>query len=135
MTEKPSLADLRLGPVRHEQLAPELIDRIKAFQLVFRDITPRTLEQWVEGFQRDINPVSEIAIWEAIANALTGFTETRELNLEARSEAFNLLLVRSSTNAQDTLECTQLQFLSLEDAHILLQLYTATPKPITYEYQ
>ena len=93
------------------------------------------MQQWVEGFQRDINPESEIAIWEAIANALKGFAETRNLDLEARRESLVLLLVRSSRDAQDTLARTQLQFLSLDEAQILLQLYTAPPKPVTHEYR
>lgn len=131
MTEKPTIHDIKPGPIRHAQLTPELIDRIKAIQLFFSDITPRTLDQWIDGFQRDINPVREIAIWEAIANALKRFAESRGLDPKARGEALRLLLVRSSTGAQDTLERTKRQFLSLEDAQLLLELYFAPPKPVT----
>src|SRR5688500_14338061 len=77
-------ASLQLGPIRHTQLPEDLVTRVRAFEPVFADVYPNTHEKWIEGFQRDLHPESEIAIWEHIAAALTQFTVGRDLPLETR---------------------------------------------------
>ena len=129
------LSAIQTGPIRHSELAPELIERIKAFQSVFADLYPQTLEQWIEGFQRDVHPEQEIAIWESIARALTAFSKTRELTGEARQEAFGLLLQRSGTSDDKVLEGARLKQLTRDDAKRLLSLYSSPPEPITVRTQ
>src|SRR4030095_16899943 len=95
-TSNVDLSTLRPGPIRHAQLPDDLIARVRAFEPVFADIYPNTHEQWLEGFQRDLHPENEIAIWENIAAALTQFIAGRDLPLELRKEALGILLVRSA---------------------------------------
>lgn len=125
------LSAVQPGPLRHAQLDPELVERIKLFRPVFADLYPQTLEQWIEGFRRDVNPEAEIAVWEHMAHALTEFSKMRALPDEARREAFALLLQRSSTSDDKVLEGVQLSHLTLDDAKRLLGLYSSPPKPIT----
>src|SRR5690349_532138 len=67
------LANVRPGPIRHADLPPDLLKRVKALEPVFADVYPITHEKWIEGFRRDADPAREIAIWEQIAAAYTGF--------------------------------------------------------------
>jgi hypothetical protein len=125
-------ATLQPGPIRHAQLPDDLVARVRAFEPVFAEVYPCTHEKWVEGFQRDLNPGSEIAIWEQIAAAFTRFIAGRDLPLEIRKEAFRILLIRSS-GTDETMLYSKLTHLTLDDARKLVSLYSAPPKPIRVE--
>jgi hypothetical protein len=121
---------LKPSPIRHEELAPTLVERIRAFESVFADVYPITHQQWVEGFQRDRNPEIEIAKWEHIAEAFAQFTSGGDLSMDARKEAFGLLLFRAGATAELTLGRAKLKYLTHEQARTLVYLYTAPPQPI-----
>jgi hypothetical protein len=125
-------ATLRLGPIRHAQLPDALIARVRAFEPVFAEVYPNTHEEWIEGFQRDLHPENEIAVWEHIAAAFTQFTAGRDLPLETRKEAFGILLVRSG-GSDETVLYSDLTHLTLDDARKLVSLYSAPAKPIQVE--
>ena len=125
-------ASLQPGPIRHARLSDELIARVRAFEPVFADVYPDTHEQWIDGFQRDLHPENEIAIWEHLATAFTQFTTGRDLPLETRKEAFGILLVRSG-GTDEAMLYSKLNHLTLDEAKKLVSLYYAPPKPIQYE--
>jgi len=87
----------------------------------------------LDGFQRDVDPEPEIAIWEAMATAYQTFTEKRSLSLDAKKEAFGFLLMLSAGDEQHTLSSVTLKHLSRVDAQELLRLYLAAPQPVLYE--
>ncbi len=93
------IEDIRPGPVRHLTLPPFLMLRIQHLWEVFGEYQPCDLAGWIEGFQRDLHPEREVAIWEGMARALTEFSKGRTLSPEARKEVYLLLLV--STTATD----------------------------------
>lgn len=130
-SERP--AKLQQGPIRHQKLSNELDARIRKFEPTFAEVYSRTHEEWLDGFQRDDNPESEVAIWEAIASAYQGFISSRALSLDAKREAFGLLLVRSAGDEQHALSGATLRHLSSADAEELLRFYTSTPHPILFE--
>jgi hypothetical protein len=123
-------SSIQPGPIQHERLDDALIARIRAFEPVLADIYPMSHEKWLEGFQRDLNPESEIAIWESIAAAWQRLPSLGTLTPDERKEAFGVLLVRSgSDNVESTL--AGLKHLSRSRAETLLGFYTAPPKPVT----
>jgi len=110
-----------------------LVARIVAFENVFADVYPVTHEQWLDGFKRDMDPEREVAVWEEIASALKTFTAGRPLSKEVRAEAFGLLLVRSSSGAEEALKQAKQRHLSLEESRKVVNLYRASAQPITFE--
>ena len=87
------ISDLHPGPIRHEELAPDLIDRIKAFKLVLGDVETSSLEATIENFQRDMHPEREVEIWERIANVFQTFTTRHAITeFQTRSDVFGVLL-------------------------------------------
>jgi hypothetical protein len=60
---------LRPGPIRHETLPPELLDRINAVFDVIGRYTGMNLEEFEIGFMRDMHPEREVAIWGSITAA------------------------------------------------------------------
>ncbi len=118
------------GPIRHERLDDALVARVRAFEPVLADIYPMSHEEWLEGFQRDLNPESEIAIWEGIAAAWQRLPSLGALTTDERKEAFGVLLVRSGSDDVES-SLAGLKHLSRSRAETLLGFYTAPPKPVT----
>lgn len=48
--------DIKPGNIIHKQLSPELEERIRKLQSTFAEVFKRTHEEWLDGFQRDLNP-------------------------------------------------------------------------------
>ena len=128
-TSKP-ISELQPGPIRHASLPTALDKRVVRLESVFWEVYPRSHEEWLDGFRRDLNPESEVAIWEAIAYSYANFISKNELSADARNEAFGLLLVRSGTNEKNTLSGLTLRFLSHAQAVELIQSYSVAHKPI-----
>ena len=131
-TRSVRLSDIQLGPIRHQKLPDGLEARVLKFEPIFAEVYPRTHQGWLDGFMRDTNPEPEVAIWEAMALAYQSFTENRSLSLDAKKEAFGLLLMRSAGDEQQTLSGTVLKHLSRADAEVLLRSYSAAPQPVLY---
>jgi len=92
-TKKFKVSDLRPGPIRHEDLAPDLVDRIKALKQVLGDVEPSSLEATIENFRRDMHPEREVDIWERIARHYQNFTTKHAITeFQARSDVFGVLL-------------------------------------------
>ena len=66
---------LRLGPIRHESLPPDLLGQIRAVYQVIGPHIDMTLEQFEIGFMRDMHPEREVALWCRIAKAWLAYHE------------------------------------------------------------
>jgi hypothetical protein len=95
---------LRPGPIRHESLPPELLQRIKAVFGVIGPYTGMTLEQFEIGFMRDMHPESEVALWCRITAAWLAYHEKfvkGESPPEAEERKLLAALIAISTGVND----------------------------------
>lgn len=122
------LSSLKPGPIRGA-LSAEQVERLKRIQQVFAEVDPTPLPKLVEDFSRDEDPDQEIAIWEAMATAYSGFLDAKKTTVAGRQEAFSLLLLRSGSSTATVLE-RPLKVLTAEEAADLLSRYTDAPVPI-----
>lgn len=127
MEDKPArkveLSDLEAGSIRHSTLPPTLFTRIENIARVFAEVDSQPVKDWVKDFQRDGNPEKEVAIWEILAGVYATFTKDRKLTVEAKKEAFNLLLLRSMNGKRAALKQVNLRSLSRGEARLLLHSY------------
>jgi len=92
-TEKVRVEDIIPGPIRHPVLAPELIERIRAFKEVLGDVEQCPIETTIENFQRDMHPEREVEVWERIARAYKDFiTEHTITEFRTRCDVLEVLL-------------------------------------------
>ena len=68
-------SEVQPGPIRHESLPPELLDRIKAVYEMVGSYLGTTLEQFEISFMRDSDPVSEVIVWRSIVAAWVAYHE------------------------------------------------------------
>lgn len=92
MTRKQiSISHLKRGPIRHEQLSLSLTARINYLQQTLDEVYPQPMEKWLDEFQRDANPESEVMWWERLTRCYLAYTEPKTLSLPQRQSAFKIL--------------------------------------------
>jgi hypothetical protein len=121
---------LKPGPVRHEQLTPQQLQRIRRLQTVFAEVDSSPLEKWENDFKRDDDPDREIAIWEAMASAYEIFCTNRTTSIDAKKDVYTITLMRSAAPESEVLKHVQLKVLSREDALVVLKGFTSPPQRI-----
>jgi hypothetical protein len=87
-------------------------------------------EKWVDDFKRDRDPDREIAIYETMARAYTGYCTRYPVTTDARIEVYRLVLARSAAPDDEVLRRVRLEVLSREQAEEVLRGYPAPPQPI-----
>jgi hypothetical protein len=65
---------IRTGPIRHETISDDLLERVRVIYDGIKDFYGSTLEQFEIGFMRDSHPEKEIAVWERILVAMDKVT-------------------------------------------------------------
>lgn len=58
---------IRSAPVRHLELPPDLVSRIRLIRVCLIEVYPHSMDYWLDGFKRDAHPSREVAWWEHLA--------------------------------------------------------------------
>ena len=92
---------------------------------VVDEVYPRSLDEWVNGFECDSRPELELLIWECIALTYGTFVENRPLSLEAKKEAISVLLQCSMGVTEENIKSKH-NALRKAEVWILVALYRAS---------
>lgn len=90
---------LHRGPLQHESLSPDQLQRIARLRDVLIEAYPMTLDGCVDGFLRDANPESEIQILEACAVTYQRLTAGATLGPAEKKRLYSVLCVISAGGA------------------------------------
>jgi hypothetical protein len=131
--ETAKISELEPGPIRHEQLTAEQLTRIQKIHETFREVNDASLEETIENFKRDVNPETEIVVWEQIAEAYTKYTSSHKLALEEKKAVYEILLLRSLAPEEMVLENLKTDIFSEEQAKEMMSYYEGEPEPITVD--
>jgi accessory colonization factor AcfC len=121
------------APAVHGTLSAAQLEKITTIQRIFAEVNPSTLEETIDDFKQEQDPDREIAIWSAMANAYEKFTNRKPLDINKKTEVYNLILMRSMENEADAKAETNLKYLTDKEASELLSYYTLEARPITVE--
>jgi hypothetical protein len=111
------------GPVWHDALTPDQLDRVRELQTVFAEIDGQTFEQRAEGFTHDLNIDRELKIWGVMARAYRGYCAKHPLTPAGKKEVFKIVLLRSMASEEDVLSRLQLSVLTKDDAIEVMRGY------------
>jgi hypothetical protein len=127
--------NLSPGPVVHESLTEEQLNKIKHIQSIFYEVYPISLEESITNFKRDKNPDNEINIWLNMSKAYVFFASNNigKEKIGLRKEAFKLILMRSMMAEKEAINSSELKLLSKNQIEGILTNYTLKAKPITAE--
>jgi hypothetical protein len=85
------ISQLKRGPIRHEQLSLSLTARINYLRQALDEVYPQPIEKWLDEFQRDANPESEVMWWERLTRCYLGFAEPKDLSPKQKQVVFRIL--------------------------------------------
>jgi hypothetical protein len=85
------IAQLTRGPMSHEKLSISVTARINYLCQALDEVYPQSLEKWLDEFQRDANPESEVLWWEWLTRCYLGYTEPKDLTSEQKQATFKIL--------------------------------------------
>lgn len=122
--------EIQQGPTLHNELPDQLLDRIKAVQETFAEVDDTPLEQWIDDFKRDLDPESNIKIWEDMKVAYNSYCKDRELPIETRKEVFKIVLMRSMMPDADVIARLEVKHVPADDVRAILAAYPGEAKPI-----
>ena len=110
------------GPYQRNSLPSDLSSRVKALKQVLDEVYPKSLEEWEDGFLRDLHPEKEVAICERIAAV---YEATKHLTKDepGRREAFKVLLTCSVSNERDVLHVLDIRAISRSAAKQIISMY------------
>lgn len=114
----------------HKDLSADQKKRISTIQQALIEVNDTSLEETLNNFRKDLNPESEIEIWEAIAGTYQQMLRKKPAaRLEEKREVYRLLLLRSSMSAEEAIAQANLSTLSEAAAKEVLELYNLEHKP------
>ena len=113
---------LQEGPVRHEPFSEEIRDYLRHIQSTFAEHRDLTVEEWEDGFRRDLTPESEIAIWLHAADIYLQFTAD-EASPERRDEVYRCLITCMTTSSESVWDILRPQMLDHSEAEQIVDLY------------
>ena len=85
---------IKPSPIRHTELPDDLIGRIRLIRSALIVPYPQTMEFWVDGFKRDMQPEREIKFWEHVASCYLEYTAINKLTKEQHKAAFTFIVGR-----------------------------------------
>ena len=130
-----NIEDLSLGPIVHESLTEDQLSKIKLIQETLHEVYSVSLDETITNFKRDQNPDNEINIWLNMVDAYQPFAQNNSgpKKLEARKEAFKLILLRSMMPAGKAITNSELKILTDDEIQEILSNYSLDAKPIKIE--
>ena len=106
-------------------LSGGFVERIRILKSVVDEVYPKSLDEWINGFEYDSRPEKELLIWECIALTYNTFIESRPLSLEAKKEAISVLLQCSMGVTEGNIK-SQHKALRQAEVWLLYALYQAS---------
>lgn len=110
-------------------LHPSLVARIVQIKASFDEVYPKSIEEWVEGFELDALPEREIMIWECMAIAYLAFSEGHLLSRQGKDEALKCILA-CSLGRSDDLVTSDYKALQATDIQDLVRHYRSAAESI-----
>ena len=119
LTRKVRFSDLVPSPVRHTP-DPAWLPQIEHLRATFTENNPKTIEEWEEGFCRDVSPEREIDIWMQMAAKFTRARARRDFNAAERQDIY-ALVVAWSVNMTPTEALAMVKTLGWREAEDILR--------------
>jgi len=121
---------IQLGPIIHDSLPDELLERIRRISSIFEVVDGVGYEQAVDLYKRDPNPETNIRIFEEMARVYQSFCEGRCSTHSERMDVYRLVLLSSMFPKHEVLDRVELQMISEEEAGSIISQYSLEPEPI-----
>lgn len=122
--------DIQMNGYIHKSLPDDLLDRIKATTDTFEIVDGLSYENAVDLYKRDLDPESNLVIWEEMARVYKNFCKSRCNTASERMDVYKALLLRSMFPDEEALARSQPKVISINEAASIISKYSLEAKPI-----
>lgn len=113
---------------RHPPFDDEVRNLFGQIKESLDEVYPKTLEEWEDGFRRDMHPEREIAIWLHIASTYQRCTAGRSYSLGQRRDFFNVILACSCNPRKHVLKVARFSAISKQQAEAAMRFFYSPPE-------
>lgn len=117
---------LHEGELRHPAFDEGIRDYIRQIQAVFAEHRPLSVEEWEDGFRRDVSPEREIAIWSHAADIYTAFTAD-EPSPDRRRDVYRCIVTCMTTGPDAVWRVLRPEVLSRAEAERVVNRFFGKP--------
>ncbi len=114
----------------HKSLPEDLLVRIKATTDTFEIVDGMSYLQVVDLYKRDLDPESNLVIWEEMARVYNIFCKSRCSTAAERMDVYRALLLRSMFSDEQAIARLQSKVLSTKEEVSIISKYNLEAKPI-----
>ena len=111
------------GPLQHDSLSPDHLRRVGRLRNALIDAYPMTLDGWVDGFMRDVDPEAEIRFIEACAVVFQQLTKQTRLAPDESRRLYAVLCAISAGGNDAELESALPNNRGLPSLETLIKMY------------
>jgi hypothetical protein len=122
--------DIQVNGYVHKSLPDGLLVRIKATTDTFEIVDGMSYEKAVDLYKRDLDPESNLVIWEEMARVYNIFCKTRCGTAAERMDVYRALLLRSMFSDKQALARLEPKVISTNEAASIISQYNLEAKPI-----
>ncbi|WP_434341113.1 hypothetical protein [Motilimonas cestriensis] len=122
--------DIQMNGYVHKSLPEELLSRIKATTDTFEIVDGISYEKAVDLYKRDLDPESNLVIWEEMARVYNLFCKSRCGTAAERVDVYRALLLRSMLPNEQALARLQAKVITASEAANIVSQYKLEAKPI-----
>lgn len=94
--KKMKIGDMGLAPVKPRKLCRAAINSVEEIEKLLDDVYNQAMDEWLDGFYRDLTPEREIAIWQLIAKIYRKHADQLNAELEVRQAIFETTLAAAN---------------------------------------
>ena len=122
--------DIQMNGYVHKSLPEGLLVRIKATTDTFEIVDGLSYDKAVDLYKRDLDPESNLVIWEEMARVYKLFCESRCSTAAERMDVYRALLLRSMLPNEQALARLQAKVITTSEAANIVSQYKLEAKPI-----
>lgn len=125
--------ELHPSPIRHKELPPELVGRIRLIRASLLGAYDQSMEFWLDGFKRDAHPSNEVAYWEHTASIYREYLSMfPSVQPSLYPKIFGLIFAVANSVREEELKA-RAEGLPAETVGILKELYSSTVPPYDFK--
>jgi hypothetical protein len=114
--------EVKPGEIRHPPFSEEIRAYVRRIREAFAEHRPLTLEEWEEGFRRDLRPSHEIALWLHAADVYEEFAADEPSPLR-REDVYATIVACLNASPEGVWHVLETAELSREEAQRVIDRY------------
>ena len=90
--KKIKLGNLKQSPPNPRKFNPYTISIIEWIKESLKDVVSQSMEEWLDGFYRDLNPEKEIMLWGYVTKMYDKYSKKYNADEKLKNEIFSVIL-------------------------------------------